>query len=113
MQPVNAATVADHPVARRADMPGALELTAEDDVTRSAALLTAVGFQLVPLAHPVAGVWDLLAVSPRGLTLIAARPEKPNLMGATYGPLPGWPAVTVRLILVWPEADPLPTAITL
>ncbi len=83
-----------------------------DDVARSTTLLEAVGFQLVPLARPVAGVWELLAVSPRGLTLIAARREKPNLMGTTYGALPGWPASTVRLILVWGDC-PLPTAIPL
>ena len=36
-----------------------------DDVARSEALLTAVGFSLIPLAQPIAGAWDLLAVSPR------------------------------------------------
>jgi hypothetical protein len=83
-----------------------------DDLARSEALLTAVGFQLVPLAKPIAGVWDLLAVSPRGLTLIAAVREKPNLLGSTYGPLPGWPAGTVRVIHVWGDAA-LPKATTL
>jgi hypothetical protein len=71
-----------------------------------------VGFSLIPLAKPIAGAWDLLAVSPRGLTLIAAVSEKPNLMGTTYGAVPGWPAGTVRLILVWGDGV-LPTAITL
>jgi hypothetical protein len=51
-------------------------------------------------------------VSPRGLTLIAAVREKPNLMGTTHGPLPGWPAGTRRLILTWGDG-PLPTATTL
>ena len=83
-----------------------------DTVARSAVVLTAVGFSLVPLATPIAGTWDLLAVSPRGLTLIAAVSEKPNLMGTTYGAVPGWPAGTVRLILVWGDGV-LPTAITL
>jgi hypothetical protein len=86
---------------------------APDDVARSAALLTAVGFALIPLAKPIAGAWDLLAVSPRGLTLIAAASEKPNLLGTTtYGAVPGWPTGTVRLILVWGDGV-LPTAITL
>lgn len=49
---------------------------------------------------------------PAGLTLIAAVSEKPNLMGTTYGALPGFPPSTVRLILVW-GAGALPTAITL
>jgi hypothetical protein len=84
-----------------------------DPVARSAALLESVGFHLIPLAAPIAHVWDLLAVSPRGLTLIAARGEPPNLVGATYGALPGWPAATVRLVLVWPPAAAFPTPITL
>ena len=79
---------------------------------RAEALLAAVGFQLVPLARPV-GVWPLLAVSPRGLTLVAVVAERPNLMGTMYQVPAGWPAGTVRLILVWPEAAPLPTAMTL
>jgi hypothetical protein len=74
-------------------------------------VLESVGFQLVPLAHPV-GAWPLLAVSPRGLTLAAPLTEKPNLMGGTYQVPAGWPAGTVRLILVW-GAEPLPKAITL
>ena len=78
---------------------------------RAEALLASVGFQLVPLAHPV-GAWPLLAVSPRGLTLVTVVPERPNVMGTTYQVPAGWPAGTVRLILVWPEADPLPTALT-
>ena len=67
---------------------------------------------LIPLAKPVAGAWDLLAVSPRGLTRIAAVSEKPNVPGTTYGAVPGWPTDTVRLILVWGDSV-LPTAITL
>ena len=80
-------------------------------VAKSAALLEAVGFQLVPLAHPV-GAWPLLAVSPRGLTVVAPVTEKPALTGTTYSVPAGWPAGTVRLILVW-GAGPLPQALTL
>lgn len=88
-------------------------MSADDDlVARTDAHLESVGFALIPLAQPIAGAWDLLAVSPRGLTLIAAVPEKPNVLGTTYGAVPGWPTGTVRLILVWGEAA-LPTAITL
>jgi hypothetical protein len=86
--------------------------TPVDDLARSEALLTAVGFSFIPLAQPIAGAWDLLAVSPRGPTLIAARSETPNVMGTTYGALPGFPPSTVRLILVW-GTDALPTAIPL
>lgn len=52
-----------------------------DSIARSTALLEAVGFQLVPLA---VGAWPLLAVSPRGLTLMTVVAERPNLMGGTY-----------------------------
>jgi len=84
---------------------------AGDLVARTAAHLESVGFVLLPLAQPIAGVWELLAVSPRGLTLVAPRAEKPNLMGTSYGALPGFPQSTVRLILVWGDG-PLPSAIT-
>jgi hypothetical protein len=85
----------------------------EDAVARSATLLEAVGFRLILLAASVAGVWDLLAVSPRGLTLIAAVTAPPNLMGHEFGLPPGWPAGTVRLILCWPPDAALPTPLTL
>lgn len=87
-------------------------MTASDElVAKSAAILEAVGFQLVPLAHPV-GVWPLLAVSPRGLTVVAPMTEKPNVMGAAYQVPAGWPAGTVRLILIWGDG-PLPRALSL
>jgi hypothetical protein len=64
------------------------------------------------MAQPIAGVWELLAVSPRGLTVVAPRREKPNLMGTTYGALPGFPPSTVRLILIWGDGL-LPKALSL
>lgn len=87
------------------------ESSPEDLVIRSAALLEATGFQLVRLAHPV-GAWPLLTVSPRGLTLVAAVPERPNLMGGTYTVPAGWP---IRHGAADPDLDdgPLPTALTL
>jgi hypothetical protein len=87
------------------------EVVADDLVTRSQRLLESVGFQLVPLAHPV-GPWPLLAVSPRGLTVVAPVTETPNLMGGTYTVPAGWPATTVRLILIWGDGA-LPRALTL
>jgi hypothetical protein len=80
-------------------------------VATSRALLESVGFAFVPLAAPL-GPWALLAVSPRGLTLVAPVPEPPTLMGATYALPAGWPVGTVRLILVWGDGA-LPKAITL
>ena len=81
-----------------------------DLVAKSVALLEAVGFAFIPLLHPINEVWEILCVSPRGLTLVAAR--KPNLMGGTYSVPAGWPAGTVRLLLIW-GAAPLPQALTL
>ena len=80
-------------------------------VAKSAALLAAAGFQLVPLAHPV-GPRLLLAVSPRGSTVVAPVTEKPTLTGATYSVPAGWPMGTVRLLLIWGDG-PLPTALSL
>jgi hypothetical protein len=91
---------------------GSAPAAGEDLVARSIAVLESVGFRPVPLLHPIADVWPILCVSPRGLTVAAPVTEKPNLMGATYGALPGWPPTTVRLVLVWGEG-PLPKAITL
>ena len=77
----------------RAAVGGAVGPMSADDnlVARTAAHLESVGFALIPLAQLIAGAWDLLAVSPRGLTLIAAVPEKPNVLGTTYGAVPSWP----------------------
>lgn len=83
-----------------------------DLLAKSTALLEATGVQLVPLAHPI-GPWPLLGVTSRGLTLAAPVTAAPTLLGATYQVPAGWPTGTVRLILHWPEADPLPKAITL
>jgi hypothetical protein len=89
-------------------------LVADDGAAaRSAALLQAVGFSLIPLAEPIAGTWDLLAMSPRGLTLVAARAEPPNLVGHAYGLPPGLPEGTRRLILTWSPDAALPTPLTL
>ena len=86
-------------------------MSADDDlVARTAAHLESVGFTLIPLAQPIAEVWELLAVSPRGLTLAAPRRETPNFLGATYGALSAFPPSTVRLVLVWGDG-PLPRAI--
>lgn len=107
-----AAAASATPADATAAMTTAVSTPAADDlVVRSIALLESVGFQLVPLAHPV-GAWPLLAVSPWGLTVVAPVTEKPNLRGATYSVPAGWPAGTVGLILIW-SADPLPKALTL
>jgi hypothetical protein len=82
-----------------------------DLVENSCAVLAAVGFQFIPLLHPIAGVWSILCVSPRGLTLVSPVSEAPTLTGATYSAPAGWPPV-VRLILIWGDGS-LPTALTL
>jgi len=87
----------------------------EDDIGRSAALLEAAGFELVPLRHPLAGVWHLLAVSPSSLLLVSvirgeAWPEVG--VGWAYQPPPAWPPWTRRLIHKWSEV-PLPETMPL
>jgi hypothetical protein len=81
-------------------------------VAKSTALLASVGFAFVPITHAIGGTWDLMAISPRGITLIAARASRPDFLGSAYSAPPGWPPV-VRLVLVWNGTDPLPTSISL
>jgi hypothetical protein len=87
------------------------ELGAEELVARSQQLLAAVGFAFIPLLHPI-GPWEILCVSPRGLTLVAPVTAPPSLMGGRYTVPAGWPATTVRLILIWGDGA-LPRALTL
>ena len=66
---------------RHADRPGAVALTAEeDDVARSAAIVQAAGYRLIPLAHPI-GPWQILATCPRGLLLVAVVSEAWQALG--------------------------------
>ena len=40
-------------VAKRAESPGVLELNPEDGVSRSATIVQATGYRVVPTSHPI------------------------------------------------------------
>jgi hypothetical protein len=89
---------------------------AEDDVTRSAAILEAAGYEIVPLRHPLAGVWHLLAADPFHMLLVSVvrGPEWPALGGVSlYRHPPTWPPWTRRLIHRWTDDAVLPIHLTL
>lgn len=100
-------------LARRADQPGALALNAEDALTRSAAIVQAAGYQLVPLAHAI-GPWGLLGTCSQGLLLVAiVRETWPSTMGGLWGHPASFPVNTRRLIHCWKADAPLPEALSL
>jgi hypothetical protein len=99
-------------LARRADKPGPLAISLDEDVARSAAIIMAAGYQLVPLQHPI-GVWGLLGVCSQGLLLVSiVRDHWPSTMGTLWGHPAGWPVNTRRLIHRWTD-KPLPEALSL
>jgi len=99
-------------LARRADKPGALMLGEDEDVARSAAIIQAAGYQLVPLQHSI-GVWGLLGVCSQGLILVSiVRDHWPSTLGVLWGHPAGWPVNTRRLIHRWTD-KPLPEALSL
>jgi hypothetical protein len=107
--------VSDRPavVAHLSDKPGVLELNAEDDVTRSAAVIQAAGYQLVPLSRPI-GPWAILAVSGHALLLVSvARDAWPTTLGSVWGHPAGWPVYTRRLVHRWVTGADLTEALPL
>ena len=69
-------------------------MTSENDIEASAAILEAAGYELVPLRHPLAGVWHLLAADPFHMLLVSVirGPEWPDFGGANpYRHPPTWP----------------------
>ena len=80
------------------------------DVEHSAAILTAAGFDLVPLLRPIAKAWDLLGVAPQGLLLVqVVRGGWPEMLGLqSLGVPPRWPASTGRLIHRYLDGAPSP-----
>ena len=95
-------------LARQADRPGVLALNAEDDLARSAAIVQAAGYQLVPISRPI-GPWAILAVSGHGLLLVSVvRDTWPSTLGAVWGHPAGWPVFTRRLIHRWVAASTSP-----
>jgi hypothetical protein len=100
-------------LARRADTSAHLELNEDDLVARSAAVIQAGGYQLVPITRPI-GPWCLLAVSGQGLLLVSVVKDAwPSTMGAVWGHPAGWPVNTRRLIHRWKPDAALPQALSL
>jgi hypothetical protein len=100
-------------VAHLSDKPGVLELNAEDDVTRSAAVIQAASYQLVPLSRPI-GPWAILAVSGHGLLLVSvARDAWPTTLGSVWAHPAGWPVYTRRLVHRWVTGADLTEALPL
>jgi hypothetical protein len=95
---------------RHADKPGPLAPNPEDHVSRSAVIVQAAGYRLIPLAHPI-GPWQILATCPRGLLLVAVVDEAWPALGVRYGAPPSFPMVTRRLLHHWMPERPLPTAL--
>lgn len=89
-----------------------LELGDEDLVTRSAAVIQAGGYQLVPITRPI-GPWAILAVSGQGLLLVSVVKDAwPTTMGGLWGHPASFPVNTRRLIHRWTD-KPLPDALSL
>jgi hypothetical protein len=99
-------------LAQRADSATPLVLNEEDLVARSAAVIQAAGYQLVPIARPI-GPWSILAVCGQGFLLVSVvRDGWPSLLGHLWGHPHGWPVNTRRLIHCWTD-KPLPEALSL
>lgn len=100
-------------LARRADKPGTVAVNAEEDaVARSAAIVQAIGYRLIPLLHPI-GPWQILATCTQGLLLVSVVREWPGTtLGLVYGFPPSFPVNTRRLIHRWTD-KPLPDALSL
>ena len=100
-------------IARAVEESRTFALNAEEDVGRSAAILQAAGYQLVPLARPI-GPWAILAVSGHGLLLVSVvRDAWPSTLGSAWGHPAGWPVYTRRLVLRWVASADLPEALPL
>jgi hypothetical protein len=88
----------------------------EDDVSRSAAILEAAGYEIVPLRHPLSGVWHLLAADPFHMLLVSVvrGPAWPDFGGVNaYRHPPTWPPWTRRLIHRWDADAPFPLHMSL
>ena len=78
---------------------------------RSAAILMAAGYRIVPLLNPV-GPWQILGMSPQGLVLCAVVPDFQHL-GVLYGAPAGWPHFTRRILHRYPAGADWPEALAL
>ena len=78
---------------------------------RSAAIVMAAGYRLVPLLQPI-GPWQILGVNPQGLVLLAVVEEFQHL-GVLYGAPAGWPHFTRRLLHRYPPGADWPETLAL
>ena len=80
-------------------MPAATELYPAD-VEHTAQILRAAGYDVIPLAEPIAKAWTLFGVSPHGLILVnVVHGGWPEMLGLqSLGVPPRWPVQTVRLV---------------
>jgi len=101
------ATVTSRPPAR------AYSFAEDAMVERSAAIIQAAGFRLIPLLHPI-GPWQLLAASPQGLLLVSVLTGGwPELLGPLWALPAGWPFGSRRLVHRWPPDAMLPDSLAL
>ncbi len=91
------------PTAALAEAPTPLE--------RSAAIVMAAGYRILPLLAPI-GPWQILGVSPQGLLLVAVVPEFQHL-GVLYGAPAGWPHFTRRILHRYPAGADWPETLAL
>lgn len=83
-----------------------------DDVSRSAELAMAMGFEVIPLVRPIRGTWSVLALGHNALLLIAVVREAPDPFDRQLALPAGFPAWVTRIVHVWgkgqrPETIPL------
>jgi hypothetical protein len=99
-------------LARRTGSQAALELNEDDLVARSAAVIQAGGYQIVPISRPI-GPWAILGVCGQGLLLVSVVKDTwPATMGGLWGHPASFPVNTRRLIHRWTD-KPLPEALSL
>jgi hypothetical protein len=93
------------------------EMTAPpDSIARSAALLEAAGFTVLPLAPPgLRATWHLVAcaASMPGILLVAVLAEQPDPTSPRLALPGGLHPASRRLVHVWPVDGPLPATLTL
>lgn len=92
--------------------PVPVALNDDDSVARSAAIVQAAGYYLLPIL-PI-GPWSILAVCGQGLLLVSVVKDAwPSTLGHLWGQPPGWPVNTRRLMHRWTDDKPLPEALSL
>ncbi len=100
------------PALRRKDSPARLELGDADLVAKSAALLQAAGYTVLPLSRRI-GPFELLAVNAFGMVLVCVVAERWPETSIGFGHPPGWPVNVIRQVMRWPVGAALPETMVL